>query len=101
MGSLNSRPKAPIIQSKPLISHQPKQVVRQVVSKAKPIKISPPTSPKQKDKQISPPEIIITEIASDNISARDRSRLSTIKTGFRGLLNLAEIKGQKKSLLGE
>lgn len=82
MGSLTSRPKVPS-SPQPQIVHVPPTPA----PAAEPATPSPSPSP-EKARQAG-------------LLARDRGRFGTIQTGFRGLLESAFGKGQRKTLLGE
>ena len=43
----------------------------------------------------------VDEQREENLLQRDRGRFGTVRTGFSGLLGLADTSGQRKSLLGE
>lgn len=47
------------------------------------------------------PEQAAAETRRENLLGRDRGRFGTVKTGFRGLLDLALPFGRRKTLLGE
>jgi hypothetical protein len=82
MGGLASRPKIP--------SPQPTPVVQ-------------PSTPTQPDPEVTQAEReqSISEQRTSNLLRRSRGRFGTIRTGFRGLLDLVPTDTQRKTLLGE
>jgi len=83
MGNITSKPKAP---------------APQVVYVPQPVYTTVPDTPStgSDDKQPT-----AAEQRENNLLARNRSRLGTILTSFRGILAPVETDGQKKTLLGE
>jgi len=88
MGSMNKRPKAPPVQ----------QVVYTVPAPQ-------PSSGHTSSEDASKPEISEEEQASENrrqnLLRRNRGRLGTVLTGFRGVLTSSSANPQQKTLLGE
>lgn len=84
MGSLASRPSVPSVPSSP----QPQIAY---------VPPAPPPSAPTAEPAASSPE----KARQASLLARDRGRFGTIQTGFRGLLESAFGKGQRKTLLGE
>ncbi|MGB4057448.1 MAG: hypothetical protein WBK77_05135 [Alphaproteobacteria bacterium] len=66
------------------------QVVAYTPASAEP---SPPPAPTAEEQA--------AESRRKNLLGRDRSRFGTVQTGFRGLLALSPLFGQRKKLLGE
>ena len=101
MGSLKSRPKAPSMPT-------PQRIIYQTIPQpSKPTKATPSIASKniaenlvsEEPKTVSPQNSDDTR--KENLLSRNRGRLGTIRTGFRGLLSVAKDQGQRKSLLGE
>ena len=84
MGGLIGTPKAP-----------PPRPVRVVQAPAPP----PPPAPEEPD--VPDEEEIQSERRRENLLRRNRGRLGTVLTGFRGLLSLNDNATQRKNLLGE
>lgn len=61
--------------------------------------IPPPAEPATPP--VPTPEEQAAESRRKTLLGRDRSRFGTVQTGFRGLLALAPLFGQRKKLLGE
>jgi hypothetical protein len=81
MGNITDRPKAP----SPQIVYVP-QTVYQTTPDTNNNTNTPPSTAEQREK---------------NLLSRNRSRLGTILTGFRGILAPADTDSKRKTLLGE
>lgn len=86
MGSLGSRPQVP---------QQP-----QIITVAQPAP-APVTTPQSSGDTSVETQEAAAEARRQSVLGRDRSRFGTIRTGFRGLLGLADQSAQRKTLLGE
>ena len=101
MGSLTSRPKVPATIARPTIITVP--MAASVSTYAPPAAVLPDSvnvttssDPEQMD------ETVQAEARSMGLLNRSRGRLSTVLTGFRGVLTQAASgAGQRKTLLGE
>lgn len=91
MGSLASRPKAPKIQQQPVyipaVSSPPSATTGSGVT------TPPPATPTNED--------IAAQARGLGLLSRSRGGLSTILTGFRGILSQNNAAPQRKTLLGE
>lgn len=97
MGSLASRPKVPAVQTvyMPVYTPSPSTTpVPATVGGAAPL----PTG--QEQSQPPPADDPVTAQRRESLLERRRGALSTVLTGFRGLLNQT-LTPQRKSLLGE
>lgn len=83
MGSLLSSPKAP--------KAAPKRT-----KAASSASTTPPVTPSQASR-----ETIASEEREQNLLSRNRGRLGTIETGFRGFLSTSTATAGRKNLLGE
>lgn len=93
MGSLASKPKAPAVQQQPLIIAVPSAA-------STPVAASSPTpagdaAPEQSE------ETLQAQARGAGLLSRKRGSLSTILTGFRGILSDSGTASQRKTLLGE
>lgn len=95
MGSLTSQPKAPA--QSPVVYYVPT-----------PTYVPAPSAPSSNNNSSSdaPTTSPETEAAAqqqkaENLLKRSRSRLGTILTGFRGVLEQSDLAPQRKTLLGE
>lgn len=88
MGSLASRPKVP--KSSPQIVYVPAPVSGSD-SGSEGVNLQPTPTPEQTTSQAR----------INSLLSRDRSRLGTILTSFRGLLDLSQNSNKRKTLLGE
>lgn len=106
MGSLASRPKAPAIQ-------QPQIITIPVYTPA-PVSTAAPSGSVSSSSTISSPASEPSSVASEptddqvktqarnaGLLSRSRGVLSTVLTGFRGVLSDSGNKPQRKTLLGE
>ncbi len=95
MGSLTSRPKAPEL---------PQTKIVYVASPAATPAPGLPATPSQAAEIPAPAPDPETETAKARVQSlleRNRSRLGTILTGFRGILSPSDAAPQRKTLLGE
>lgn len=83
MGSLTSRPKVP--------TSRPVQII------SAPTAAAPAPDPQSNDDTAADAQ----ELRRQSLLGRDRGRLGTIATSFRGPLGLGDAENQKKTLLGE
>jgi len=84
MGSLGSRPQAP--SQPPPVAFTPP-----------PVNIPPPNNVESAEAS----EQSQSEARAENLLQRNRGRLGTIRTGFRGLLTSTNNASGRKTLLGE
>ncbi len=90
MGSLTSRPNIPA---------QPQTVIYTPSPPTSPY--VPPVTPPTPPSAAEPSAETSAEVRRQNLLERDRSRLGTIATSFRGLLGLSDKTTPRKTLLGE
>lgn len=91
MGSLTSRPKAA---SAPVSAPQVVYVPAVSSTSSNPAAASSP-DPAEVD------ETVTAAQRAENVLRRSRSRLGTVLTSFRGILNPSDVGTQRKNLLGE
>jgi hypothetical protein len=89
MGSLASRPKAPKVSTAPVIYYAPSAPANLVT----PPPVTQTPAPSSDD--------IAAQARGLGLLGRSRGRLSTVLTGFRGILGRNETAPQRKTLLGE
>lgn len=95
MGSLTSRPKVPDYQQPQIVYVSQPAVTQPVVAAPAPVDSG------SSGTEGGASEEALAKAREESLLTRDRSRLGTVTTSFRGLLNLASGGGQKKTLLGE
>lgn len=98
MGSLASRPKAPAVRQQPFIINVPAPV--SVPATAQPVPVLGSSSgndmPEEGNEAAAQ-----AQVRGAGLLSRKRGSLSTILTGFRGVLNDSGTDSQRKTLLGE
>lgn len=110
MGSLASRPKAPAIQQPQIITVPVSSPITTLPPNAPSAAASPASSPAAPASNSSATssanstpdnEVVEAEARSAGLLNRSRGVLSTVLTGFRGVLSDGDRTRQRKTLLGE
>lgn len=90
MGSISSKPKAPV-----------QTVVQRVVYAPAPAVSTPPPPSSSPPSETPDTPSDPSEARAESLLRRDRGRFGTVLTSFRGLLSPANPTGGRKTLLGE
>jgi len=103
MGSLASKPKAPAVRQQPVIVTVPSAVSTPVAAQPVPTSsssaVSAPATGGEAAEQSE--ETLQAQARGAGLLSRKRGSLSTILTGFRGVLSDSGTASQRKTLLGE
>lgn len=100
MGSLASKPKAPAVRQQPVIITVPSVASTPTVTQSASVPPSSSAAP-SRDAPEQSEETLQAQARGAGLLSRKRGSLSTILTGFRGILSDSGTTSQRKTLLGE